>query len=88
MGADRPAARTVNFKLTHYQLAGRVLHWPSMRILAVIIVAIFSFLSVGCTEDGVMLQPPVQGEWADFHNDQKKISVDAREEAAKPPAEK
>ena len=59
-----------------------------MRILAVIVIAIFSILSVGCTSDGVMLQPPVQGEWSNFHNDNKKVSNDAREEAAKPPAEK
>ena len=65
-----------------------MLHWPSMRILAIIIVALFSLLSVGCTEDGVMLQPPVQGEWSNFHNDSHKISGDAREEAAKPPADK
>jgi len=66
----------------------RMLHWPSMRILAVIVVAIFSILSVGCTADGVMLQPPVQGEWQNFHNDKKQISKDAREEAQQPPAEK
>ncbi len=65
-----------------------------MRILAVLVVAIFSILSVGCTSDGVMLQPPVQGEWQNFHNDKNKVSRDAREakEAAestdKPPAEK
>jgi hypothetical protein len=65
-----------------------MLHWPRMRILAVIVVLAFSILSVGCTEDGVMLQPPVQGEWQNFHNDKKQISRDAREEAAQPPAEK
>jgi hypothetical protein len=65
-----------------------MLHWPGMRILAVIVVAIFSILSVGCTSDGVMLQPPVQGEWRNFHNDQNKISKDARELPDKPPAEK
>jgi hypothetical protein len=43
---------------------------------------------VGCTEDGVMLQPPVQGECSNFHNDSHKISGDVREEAAKPPADK
>jgi hypothetical protein len=59
-----------------------------MRILAVIVVAIFSILSVGCTSDGVMLQPAVQGEWSNFHNDKDKITRDAREEAGKPPAEK
>jgi len=41
-----------------------------------------------------MLQPPVQGEWQNFHNDKHKVSADAKEtkEAAestdKPPAEK
>jgi hypothetical protein len=59
-----------------------------MRILAVIVVAIFSILSVGCTEDGVMLQPPVQGEWSNFHNDKNQVSVDARESTEKPPADK
>ena len=59
-----------------------------MRILAIIIVGLFSLLSVGCTDDGVMLQPPVQGEWANFHNDSHKITGDVREEAAKPPADR
>jgi hypothetical protein len=62
-----------------------------MRTLAVIVVAIVSILSVGCTEDGVMLQPPVQGEWQNFHNDKHKVSRDAREAAEsadKLPAEK
>jgi hypothetical protein len=61
-----------------------------MRILAVLVVVIFSILSVGCTADGVMLQPPVQGEWSNFHNDKKQVSADAREESEKPaaPAEK
>jgi hypothetical protein len=59
-----------------------------MRILGVIVVAISSILSVGCTSDGVMLQPPVQGEWSNFHNDKKQVSTDAREPAEKPPAEK
>ena len=59
-----------------------------MRTLALAVVAIFSILSVGCTADGVMLQPPVQGEWSNFHNDQDKVSKDAREPSEKPPAEK
>jgi hypothetical protein len=59
-----------------------------MRILAVIVVAIFSILSVACTSEGVMLQPPVQGEWRNFHNDKHKVSKDAKESAEKPPAEK
>jgi hypothetical protein len=59
-----------------------------MRILAVIAVAVFSILSIGCTSDGVMLQPPVQGEWSNFHNDQDRVSKDAREPAEKPSAQK
>jgi hypothetical protein len=35
-----------------------------------------------------MLQPPVQGEWRNFHNDKHKVSKDAKESAEKPPAEK
>lgn len=70
-----------------------MLHWPNMRILALIVVAIFSILSVGCTSEGVMLQPAQQGEWRDFHNDQHKVSKDVKEAAAtespeKPPAGK
>jgi hypothetical protein len=65
-----------------------MLHWPGMRILAGIVVAVFSLLSVACTSEGVMLQPPVQGEWSNFRNDNKKISRDAREEAEKPSPEK
>jgi hypothetical protein len=53
-----------------------------------IVVAIFSILSVGCTAEGVMLQPPLQGEWSNFHNDKNQVSKDAREPAAKPPADK
>ncbi len=69
-------------------LGGRMLHWRGMRILALIVVVIFSFLSVGCTSEGVMLQPAVQGEWQNFHNDKHQVSRDARESAEKPPAEK
>lgn len=70
-----------------------MLHWPSMRILALIVVAVFALLAVGCTSDGVMLQPAQQGEWSNFKNDQHKVSKDVRESAAtesveKPPAEK
>ncbi len=35
-----------------------------------------------------MLQPPVQGEWSNFHNDQDRVSKDAREPAEKQSAEK
>ena len=58
-----------------------------MRILAVIVLVAFSFLSVGCTADGVMLQPPVQGEWSNFHNDKKQVTKDApAEPEPQPPA--
>jgi hypothetical protein len=59
-----------------------------MRILAVIAVVIFSIFSVGCTADGVMLQPAQQGEWSNFHNDKHQVSKDVREAAEKPPAER
>jgi hypothetical protein len=65
-----------------------MLHWPRMRILAVVVVATFSLLSVGCTSDGVMLQPPQQGEWSNFHNDKHQVSRDARESSEKLPVEK
>lgn len=55
-----------------------------MRILAGLIVVIFAILSVGCTADGVMLQPAQQGEWSNFKNDQHKVSKDVREEGEKP----
>ncbi|MBZ5609827.1 MAG: hypothetical protein LAP38_16320 [Acidobacteriia bacterium] len=58
-----------------------------MRILAGLIVALFSLLSVGC-EDGVMLQPSVQGEWSSFHNAKHQVSKDAQPSAEKPAAEK
>jgi len=59
-----------------------------MRTLAILAVAIFSLLSVGCTDDGVMLQPPQQGEWSNFHSDKYQVSKDVRESTEKPPAEK
>jgi hypothetical protein len=59
-----------------------------MRMLAVIMVAIASIFCVGCAEGGVMLQPPVQGEWSNFHNDSHQVSMDAKKPAEKPPAEK
>jgi hypothetical protein len=65
-----------------------MLHWPSMRILALIVVAIFCVLAVGCTADGVMLQPAQQGEWSSFKSDRHKVSKDVRESTEKPPAEK
>ena len=59
-----------------------------MRVLAVIVVAIVSILSIGCAADGVRLQPPLQGEWSNFHNDQHQISNDVRESAGNPKPEK
>jgi hypothetical protein len=59
-----------------------------MRILALIVVAISAILSTGCVPpDGVMLQPPVQGEWSNFHNDKHQVTKDAAEKPA-PPADK
>jgi hypothetical protein len=59
-----------------------------MRILAATLVIGFSLLSIGCEEGGVLLQPPQQGEWAHFHNDNHKISKDARSSPEKPAPEK
>jgi hypothetical protein len=59
-----------------------------MRTLAFVVVAIFALFSVGCTADGVMLQPAQQGEWSSFHNDKHQVSKDVRESTEKPPAEK
>jgi hypothetical protein len=56
-----------------------------MRIWAVIAVAIFSFVTLGC---GVRLQPAVQGEWSDVHNDKDKITQNARPDAEKPSGER
>jgi len=52
-----------------------------MRILVTILVIVFSLVSLGC---GPVLQPPVQGEWSNFHNDKDKVSKDARVEEPKP----
>ncbi len=54
-----------------------------MRILAAIVLGIFSLLSVGC-EDGVMLQPSQQGEWSNFHNAKHQVSKGAQPSAEKP----
>lgn len=59
-----------------------------MRILAAICLAFFCFLSVGCVADGVMLQPPVQGEWSNFHNNKDQVTKDARQSAEQPASEK
>jgi hypothetical protein len=59
-----------------------------MRILAIVIFAIFSLISVGCVDGGVLMQAPLQGEWSNFHNDKNMISKDARQQPAEPPAEK
>lgn len=46
-----------------------------MRIYAALLVAIFFLVSVGCS---ARLQPAVQGEWSNVHNDKDKISENAR----------
>jgi len=46
-----------------------------MRICAAILVAVFFFASLAC---GPRLQPAVQGEWSDVHNDKDKVSENAR----------
>jgi hypothetical protein len=56
-----------------------------MRICATILLAIFLFVSVGC---GPRLQPAVQGEWSNVHNDKEKISENARSQAEKPSGER
>ncbi len=56
-----------------------------MRTLALIVVVVFAFLSVACHgPDGVMLQPPLQGEWSNFHNDKHQVTKDADEKPAAP----
>jgi hypothetical protein len=66
-----------------------VLHWPSMRTLAVLVVGLGSIVSVGCNgPDGVVLQKPLQGEWSNFHNDKDQVSMDARKSPENQPAEK
>jgi hypothetical protein len=60
-----------------------------MRILAVLLLGLASLFSIACNgPDGVLLQPPVQGEWSNFHNDKDQVSADARKSPEKPPAEK
>ena len=56
-----------------------------MRISVAIPVALFFVVSVGC---GPKLQPAVQGEWSDVHDDKDKVSENARPEAEKPAAER
>jgi hypothetical protein len=46
-----------------------------MRICAAILVALFVMLSLAC---GTRLQPAVQGEWSNFHNDKDKVSENSR----------
>ena len=54
-----------------------------MRILARVVLAIFSLISIGCD---VVLQRSVQGEWSNVHNDKDKVSKDARPHEEKPEA--
>jgi hypothetical protein len=49
-----------------------------MRIIAVIAIAIISFLSIGCA---VRLQPPQQGEWSNFHDPSHKVTNDVEHPA-------
>lgn len=56
-----------------------------MRICAVILLIVFSFASLAC---GPKLQPPLQGEWSNFHNDKDRVSKNARSEAQSPSAER
>jgi hypothetical protein len=56
-----------------------------MRICAAILVAVFFLVSLGC---GPRLQPAVQGEWSNVHNDKDKISENARPATEKPSAER
>jgi hypothetical protein len=53
-----------------------------MRILALIVITVFSLVSLGCE---VRLQPAVQGEWSNVHNDKDKISKDAKSNQEKQP---
>jgi hypothetical protein len=46
-----------------------------MRICAAILVAVFFIFSLAC---GPRLQPAVQGEWSNVHNDKGKVSENAR----------
>ena len=46
-----------------------------MRIFAAIAVAIFSLLSAGCN---VVLQPPQQGEWSNFHDKAQQNTVNEK----------
>ena len=55
-----------------------VLQYRGMRILAALAVITLSLLSAGCEPGGILLQPAQQGEWANFHSDNHKISQDAK----------
>ena len=54
-----------------------------MRKLPLLVLATFSFITIGCD---VKLQPALQGEWSNVHNDKDKISKDARPHEDKPEA--
>ncbi len=56
-----------------------------MRICAAILVAVFLLVSIGCA---ARLQPAVQGEWSNVHNDKDKVSQNARPETSKPSGER
>jgi hypothetical protein len=56
-----------------------------MRICAAVLVVIFFLVGSGCAP---RLQPAVQGEWSNVHNDKAKVSQNARPEAEKPSGER
>ncbi|HLG99529.1 MAG TPA: hypothetical protein VKX49_24690 [Bryobacteraceae bacterium] len=59
-----------------------------MRILAAILLGIFSILSVACVDGGVMLQPSQQGEWSNFQNKTHQQTHGPIAPVEKPSAEK
>jgi hypothetical protein len=56
-----------------------------MRIYATIALAFFFLVNVACAPK---LQPAVQGEWSNVHNDKEKVSQNAKPEAEKPTGER
>ena len=59
-----------------------------MRMFALLLVALVALACTGCTDEGVQLQPAVQGEWSNFHNQAHQMTKDAGADEAKAPAEK
>jgi hypothetical protein len=54
-----------------------------MRIFAGVLFVLFLSVTVGC---GPRLQPAVQGEWSNVHNEKDKVTVNSRPDAEKPAA--